>query len=74
MQIREMQPADWDSVATIYAEGIATEYATFEKSIPTYEAWDSTHLKSCRIVVVDNNTILGWAALSPVSFMVVLQK
>ena len=67
MQIREMQPADWDSVATIYAEGIATEYATFEKSIPTYEAWDSTHLKSCRIVVVDNNTILGWAALSPVS-------
>ena len=67
MQIREMQPADWDSVATIYAEGIATGYATFEKSIPTYEVWDSAHLKSCRMVVVDNNIILGWAALSPVS-------
>ena len=62
-----MHPTDWDSVATIYAEGIATGYATFEKSIPTYEAWDSAHLKSCRMVVVDNNIILGWAALSPVS-------
>ena len=67
MQKREMHPDDWDSVATIYAEGIATGYATFEKSIPTYEAWDSAHLKSCRMVVVDNNIILGWAALSPVS-------
>ena len=67
MKKREMHPADWDSVATIYAEGIATGYATFEKSIPTYEAWDSAHLKSCRMVVVDNNIILGWAALSPVS-------
>jgi L-amino acid N-acyltransferase YncA len=67
MQIRKMQPADWDSVATIYAEGIATGYATFEKSIPTYEVWDSAHLKSCRMVVVYKNTILGWAALSPVS-------
>jgi len=67
MQIREMQPADWDSVATIYAEGIVTGYATFEKSIPTYEAWDNAHIKQCRMVVVDNNTILGWAALSPVS-------
>jgi len=67
MQIREMLPTNWDSVARIYAEGIATGYATFEKSVPTYEAWDSTHLQSCRIVVVDNNNILGWAALSPVS-------
>jgi len=67
MQIRKMQPADWNSVARIYVEGIATGYATFEKSIPTYEAWDNAHLKACRIVVVENKNILGWAALSPVS-------
>ena len=67
MQIRKMQATDWDSVARIYAEGIATGYATFEKSIPTYEAWDSAHLKASRIVVVENNNIVGWAALSPVS-------
>ena len=67
MQIREMQPTDWNSVARIYAEGIAMGYATFEKSIPTYEAWNSAHLNSCRFVAVDNSSILGWAALSPVS-------
>jgi len=67
MQIREMHPADWDSVARIYADGIATGYATFEKSIPTFETWDNAHLRSCRMVVVDNDKIIGWVALSPVS-------
>jgi len=67
MLLREMQRTDWDSVASIYAEGIATGFATFETRIPTYKAWDKVHLKTCRIVVADNNTILGWAALSPVS-------
>lgn len=67
MQIREMQPADWDSVARIYAVGIAKGYATFEKSIPTFQAWDNAHLRACRMVVADNDKIIGWAALSPVS-------
>lgn len=67
MDIREMHPADWDSVAQIYAEGIATGDATFEKSIPAYQAWDKAHLPSCRWVAVENDRILGWAALSPVS-------
>lgn len=67
MQIRIMQAKDWESVARIYAEGIATGYATFEKNTPTFEAWDSAHLKACRFVVAENNNILGWAALSPVS-------
>lgn len=67
MDIREMHPTDWDSVAKIYEQGIATGYATFEKSVPTYEVWDNAHLSSCRIVAVENDTITGWAALSPVS-------
>ncbi|MGB5435368.1 MAG: N-acetyltransferase family protein [Maribacter sp.] len=58
---------DWETVATIYAEGIATGYATFEKHISTYDIWDKTHLKSCRLVAVDLKKVLGWAALSPVS-------
>lgn len=58
---------DWEAVASIYAEGIATGLATFEKQVPTFEVWDKAHLKWCRIVAVDKNIILGWAALSPVS-------
>ncbi|MCP4978337.1 MAG: N-acetyltransferase [Maribacter sp.] len=67
MQIREMHPSDWELVAKIYAQGIATGYATFEKSIPTYEVWDKDHLSSCRIVAIENDSVIGWAALSPVS-------
>ncbi|WP_281542105.1 GNAT family N-acetyltransferase [Maribacter aestuarii] len=62
-----MKPEDWDSVSKIYEEGIATGFATFETSIPTYESWDNAHLKTCRLVAERNGEVLGWAALSPVS-------
>ncbi len=65
--IRPMQAEDWTSVSQIYKEGIATGFATFEKNVPTYESWDSAHMKTCRLVAVNEDYILGWAALSPVS-------
>ncbi|MCA0932745.1 N-acetyltransferase family protein [Lutimonas saemankumensis] len=57
----------WPEVSRIYEEGIATGMATFEKEIPSWEAWDANHLKSCRIIARNNEEVLGWAALSPVS-------
>ncbi|MDB4293209.1 GNAT family N-acetyltransferase [Maribacter sp.] len=65
--IRPMRPDDWESVSRIYEEGIATGFATFEKTIPSYDSWNTAHMQSCRIVATENNTILGWAALSAVS-------
>jgi phosphinothricin acetyltransferase len=68
MNVREMIQEDWNAVSEIYAAGIATGFATFEKQIPTYEAWDKAHLKACRVVAEDDQgLVLGWAALSPVS-------
>ena len=67
LKTREMQSSDWNAVAKIYAEGIATGYATFEKNIPTYESWNNAHLPICRLVAVKNSNVMGWAALSPVS-------
>ncbi|WP_282055498.1 GNAT family N-acetyltransferase [Maribacter luteus] len=67
LKTREMQSSDWNAVAKIYAEGIATGYATFEKNIPTYESWNNAHLPMCRLVAVKNSNVMGWAALSPVS-------
>jgi L-amino acid N-acyltransferase YncA len=58
---------DWDSVASIYKEGIATGFATFETNVPSFDTWDRAHLETCRIVAFDAKQILGWAALSPVS-------
>ena len=67
VHIRRMQKTDWPKVSQIYAEGIATGIATFETHVATYDDWDAAHLSSCRIVALEEDTILGWAALSPVS-------
>lgn len=67
MRVREMLAQDWINVSKIYAEGISTGYATFETEVPTFESWDGAHLKSCRLVAVSDDIVLGWAALSPVS-------
>jgi L-amino acid N-acyltransferase YncA len=62
-----LKPADWDSVAAIYAEGLATRQATFETEVPAWEAWDAAHLPRPRLKATDGGRIVGWAALSPVS-------
>ena len=62
-----MKATDWGVVAAIYAEGIATGFATFETTVPEYEAWDDAHMQTCRIVATSNEKVLGWAALSLVS-------
>ena len=67
MEVRPMKTHDWDTVSKIYAEGIATGFATFETDVPSYESWDAAHLKTCRFVADSNGEIIGWAALSPVS-------
>ena len=65
--ITTMLPQHWEAVKTIYEEGIATGNATFQTAAPGWQEWDNTHLKNCRIVAEENNEVLGWAALTPVS-------
>jgi len=65
--IEPMTEEHWQSVRDIFAQGIATGNATFETSTPTWEEWDSRHLPTCRLVAVGGNSVVGWAALSPVS-------
>ena len=66
-EIREMKSTDWEQVSLIYEEGIKTGKSTFEKSIPSWNSWVSTHVSGCSIVAITENGILGWAALSPTS-------
>ena len=67
VQINKMRRVDWGSVSKIYKDGIETGLATFEKEIPSWEKWDKNHLKTCRLIAILDNKILGWAALSAVS-------
>jgi L-amino acid N-acyltransferase YncA len=67
ISVREMRPGDWERVRAIYLEGIATGDATFETGAPTFDVWDASHLRACRLVARVGEEIAGWAALSPVS-------
>lgn len=68
IHIVDMIPEHWNAVARIYAEGIATGHATFQKDVPSWEEWDGSHLKKCRFVAVNTEgVVMGWAALTPVS-------
>lgn len=69
MRLIPLVPAHWPQVRAIYAEGIATGNATFEAQPPAWDVWDAGHRPDCRLVALadDGATVLGWAALSPVS-------
>lgn len=57
----------WQEVVAIYKEGLETKNATFRTNIPDWEEWDSSHHTHSRLIAIENNTVLGWCALTPVS-------
>jgi L-amino acid N-acyltransferase YncA len=66
-RIGPMLPNDWPAVRDIYREGIATRQATFETQAPSWETWDAAHFPFARLVARDDQEVVGWAALGPVS-------
>ncbi|MEZ4905907.1 MAG: N-acetyltransferase family protein [Spirosomataceae bacterium] len=67
MEIRNLTPQDYDQVAEVYRQGIATGFATFQNDIPDWESWDKSHLQVCRLGAFEGDILAGWAALTPVS-------
>ncbi|WP_339709364.1 N-acetyltransferase family protein [uncultured Kriegella sp.] len=65
--IREMIDHDSSRVLEIYQMGLDTKNATFETAVPTWNEWNLKHLKHSRFVYLDNDKVVGWIALSPVS-------
>jgi len=65
--ISGMRPVDWRAVSSIYSEGLVRGNATFDTSVPEWSAWDAGHLATPRLVARMADTVVGWAALGPVS-------
>lgn len=68
-EIRNFEKNNYSDVARIYQDGIDSRNATFQKEVPTFEAWDAKYLEACRFVVVEDGTVIGWSALLPFSGM-----
>lgn len=65
--IKPLLPEHAESVLRIYREGIATGEATFNTVVPSWEDWDKNHLPHSRLVASQEEEVVGWVALSPVS-------
>jgi len=66
--VRPMTAADGPAVLRIYQAGLDTDLASFETVAPGWEEFDRGKLPEHRFVAVDeNDTVLGWVAVSPVS-------
>jgi L-amino acid N-acyltransferase YncA len=65
--IRNFTQSDFESVKEIYQQGIDTGDATFETQAKEWDEWNNSMLQVCRLVAVENERVVGWAALSPVS-------
>jgi len=62
-----LRPEDWEQARLIYLEGISTGDSIFEADAPDWDKWDAAHLPEHRLVIRAGNSVLAWAALSPVS-------
>ena len=67
MEIIALLPEHWPSVKAIYEGGLATGNASFQTSAPSWEEWDTAHLKHSRLVASSGDIVTAWAALTPVS-------
>ncbi|MBB5334690.1 GNAT family N-acetyltransferase [Chryseobacterium koreense] len=67
MKIQLITEDNFSDVVEIYKQGLATNIATFQNDLPQWEDWDKGHLSFCRISIYEDNKMLGWTALTPVS-------
>ena len=65
--LKPLAQLHWPEVRRIYQEGIDTDQATFETVAPDWDRFDSARTPDCRLVAMESERVLGWAALSPFS-------
>lgn len=65
--IRFLEKKDIPDVLTIYQLGIDTGVATFETMAPFLDQWDQKFHPNLRYVFEENDNILGWVSITPVS-------
>lgn len=67
-EIRRMTIDDGKSVLEIFKQGIEYGLATFETSVPTWDAWDIEFYNFSRFVIENSeDKIVGWVAIKPIS-------
>ncbi|MDA0367556.1 MAG: GNAT family N-acetyltransferase [Proteobacteria bacterium] len=67
LAIRPMVEGDAEAVIAIYQDGIDRGDSTFEAQAPNWQDWSASHHSHSRLVAATESSVVGWAALAPVS-------
>jgi len=67
MEIIPLSAPHFPEVAAIYEEGLKTGIATFETEVPDWKTWNRKFLPYCRYVVLVDQKVEAWCALSAIS-------
>ncbi|WP_440055727.1 GNAT family N-acetyltransferase [Pseudoalteromonas sp. T1lg65] len=67
MLIRHFEQTDFPFIKAIYQQGIDTGNATFQLTPKSWEEWNGSMHEHSRLVAVEHDNVLGWAAISPIS-------
>ena len=63
-----MQPAVYHIIANYgYSQSLEKGTVTFRTECPTYEDWDSVHIKECRYVYEMDGKVVGYTMIAPTS-------
>lgn len=65
--LQPMHAQDAGIVLEIYRHGIESGMATFETEVPDWNTFDAKYLPHSRIVAIEDDAIVGWCVLLPVS-------
>jgi phosphinothricin acetyltransferase len=66
--IEPMRPGHWPAVRAIHEAGILSGNATIEREPASdWSSWSDAHRPDCRLVAVDPERVVAWAALAPSS-------
>ena len=64
LSIRPFEEADYPAIKDIFQQGIDSGNATFQASASDWAEWDRSKLQDCRLLAYEQQSILGWAAIS----------
>jgi len=65
--IRTIEENDYPAIKEIFTQGIETKNATFEKTAPEWNEWNTKKLPHSRLAAIIDDEVVGWAALSVTS-------
>ncbi|MGL4741047.1 MAG: GNAT family N-acetyltransferase [Sarcina sp.] len=66
-KIVHLEKKYWGEMAAIYHSSIKTGITTFQRTVPSYEEWIEAHLEEFNILLLEDEKVIGFAALTAIN-------